>query len=85
MPTQGTPERLRSVQRHLFHVIDAILAQPLKDKPRNEAMSLKKMAKGDDSGQTCKLFLGWIVDSARQTLELLEHRKQEVEAIFRDL
>ena len=82
---QGTPERLRSVRRHLFHVIDAILAQPLEGESRNEAVSLKKMAKGDGSWHTRKLFLGWIVDSARQTLELPEHRKQEVEAIFQGL
>ena len=49
---QGTPERLRSIRRHLFHITNAILAQPLEGEPFNEAMSLKKH----------KLFLGWSVE-----------------------
>ena len=47
--------------------------------PRHtEAVSLKKLLKGDGSWFTRKEILGWIIDTIRQTLELPSHRKQEL-------
>jgi hypothetical protein len=82
---QGTPEELCSLRRHLWHSVDAFLNQPLPTELRNEAVSLKKLLKGDGSWATRKLLLGWIVDTQRQTIELPAHRKLELAQIFSSL
>ena len=77
---------MKALRRHLFHAIDQVLATPgVSDEKRLEALSLKKMLKGDGSWNTRKVILGWIVDTLRQTLELPPHRKQELARIFADL
>ena len=64
---------------HILWAIDAILAKPeLDETRRTEAVSLKKLLKGDGSWCTRKEILGWIIDTIRQTLELPSHRKQEL-------
>ena len=80
---QGGKKRMHTIRRHLLHALDEILAQPNADeKHRNEAVSLKKMLKGDGSWSTRKLILGWIIDTVRQTIELPPHRKETLAAIF---
>ena len=70
----------------MIHAIDSVLAKPdVSSNQRNEAVSLKKMAKGDGSWSTRKELLGWIVDTARQTLELPPHRKLTLTKIFAEL
>jgi len=83
---QGSPRRLKALRTHLLHAIDKVLAQPALDEPhRQEAVSLKKLLKGDGSWATRKLILGWIVDTIRQTIELPPHRKETLAHIFEDL
>ncbi len=82
---QGEAKRLGVLRRHLLHSIDEVLAQPMPDDKRNEAVSLKKLLKGDGGWNTRKLILGWIIDTARQTLELPAHRKQQLHDIFSSL
>ncbi|MCA1807793.1 MAG: hypothetical protein LC687_08110, partial [Actinobacteria bacterium] len=61
---QGGRLRLKSLRSHLLHALDQVLARPASDEPhRNEAISLKKLLKGDGSWNTRKLILGWIVDT----------------------
>ena len=62
-----------------------MLSQPSPDDKRNEAISLKKLLSGDGSWGTRKLILGWIIDSARETIELPPHRKQALHSIFSEL
>ena len=80
---QGGKKRMHIIRRHLLHALDSILSQPtITEKHRNEAVSLKKMLKGDGSWATRKLILGWIIDTVRQTIELPPHRKETLAAIF---
>ena len=83
---QGGRRRMRALRSHLLHAIDEVLSRPEADEPhRNEAVSLKKLLKGDGSWATRKLVLGWVVDTLRQTLELPPHRKQTLADIFQRL
>ena len=83
---QGTPEQLCNLRHHLcWHSIDAILARPAPGDNRHEAVSQKKLLQGDGSWSTQKLLLGWVVDSARQTIELPPHRKLELASLFHSL
>ena len=77
---------MRALRNHLLHTIDNVLAQPLPDEAhRAEAVSLKKLLKGDGSWGTQKLILGWIIDTLRQTLEIPAYRKTMLANIFEDL
>ena len=65
---------------------DKVLAQPLLSKAhRAEAISLKKLLKGDGSWATRKLILGWIIDTLRQTLEIPAYCKETLANILEDL
>ncbi|MCA1806662.1 MAG: hypothetical protein LC687_02190, partial [Actinobacteria bacterium] len=78
--------RLKPLRGHLLHALDQVLARPASNEPhRNEAISLKKLLKGDGSWNTRKLILGWIVDTIRQTIELPPHRKETLAQIFKEL
>ena len=71
---------------HLLEAVDTVLALPtVADYERNEAISLKKLLKGDGSWATRKLILGWMVDTIRQTIELPPHRKESLAQIFLEL
>ena len=83
---QGGKRRMLALRRHLFHAIDRILAQPdVSPQKRNEAISLKKLLKGDSSWSTRKVILGWLLDTIRQTIELPAHRKLELAQLFHEL
>ena len=76
---QGGPRRMKALRRSLWHAVDEVLAKPDEaSTERPEAISLKKLARGDGSWCTRKEILGWIVDTLRQTLELPGHRKKEL-------
>jgi hypothetical protein len=81
----GKARQLTMLRHHLLHTVDRILARPLPDKKRNEAVSLKKLLAGDGSWGTRKLILGWIIDSVRQTIELPPHQKETLHQIFTKL
>jgi hypothetical protein len=82
---QGKTSKLRALRRHLLHSVDEVLSRPTTDEKRNKAISLKKLLTGDGSWGTRKLILGWIIDTARQTLKLPLHRKQALHEIFSSL
>ena len=73
---QGNKRRLRTVRRILLHTMDQVF-RPLdaSDSPfRQEPVSLNKLSKGDANWTTRKMVLGWIIDTARSTLELPPHK-----------
>ena len=83
---QGGPNRMRGIRRMLLPAVDQVLATPQStDTERNEAISLKKLLKGDGSWSTRKIVLGWLIDTIRQTIELPPHRKITLASIFADL
>jgi len=68
-----------------MHAIDDVFA-PVGDSTRlKEAMSVKKLLTGDASWATSKIILGWLIDTANQTIELPPHRAERLLAIFADL
>ena len=83
---QGGRRRMNTLRNHLLHAVDQVLAQPQADEThRNEAISIKKLLKGDGSWGTRKIVLGWIIDTVRQTIELPDFRRQQLVEIFADL
>jgi hypothetical protein len=82
---QGGPKCMQKLRRHLLEAVDRVLAQPGDASHRNEAISLKKLRKGDGSWTTRKIVLGWALDTIRQTMELPAHRKLLLASIFQDL
>ena len=83
---QGGSKQLSTMRRHLLHAVDEVLARPTASEPHhNEAISIKKMRKGDGSWGTRKLVLGWILDTTRHTIELPPHRKEALADIFKSL
>ena len=75
-----------ALRGHLLHAVDQVLAKPAShEHHRVEAVSLKKLQKGDGSWSTRKVILGWVLDTVRQTLELPPHRKQLLADIFTHL
>ena len=83
---QGSRRRRKVVRRLLLHTIDEVFAPPSEaDAHRREPTSLKKLLKGDGAWATRKLILGWIIDTLSQTIELPEHRKERIKALFDDL
>ena len=83
---QGGQRRLKAIRQHLLHAVDAVLARPeVSAESRLEAISLKKLLKGDGSWGTRKIILGWLIDTVRQTIELPAHRKIELSQLFHEL
>ena len=83
---QGSPARMNGLRRHLLSTVDQVLAQPAHtEAQRTEALSLKKLLKGDGSWSTRKINLGWLVDTVRQTIELPAQHKEMLAEIFEDL
>ena len=77
---------MTALRGHLLDAIDSVLSQPAPDEQhRHEAVSLKKLLKGDGSWATRKLILGWVIDTIQQTIELPPHRKETLSRIFTDL
>jgi hypothetical protein len=82
---QGGAKHMRALRNHLLAAVDNVLVQPKPGDNRNEAMSLKKLLKGDGSWETQKVTLGWIIDTVQQSIKLPPHRKLELAQIFTDL
>ena len=83
---QGGPNRMKALRRNLWHQVDKVLAKPMKSETeRNEAISLKKLERGDGSWTTRKVLLGWMVDTLWQTLELPGHRELELTQLLSSL
>ena len=84
---QGNRRRRTVVRRILLHVIDEILSplDPARAHIHKEASSVKKLRKGDAYWATRKIFLGWLIDTLRQTIELPAHRYERLKEIFDSL
>ena len=84
---QGSHNRLCHVRQTLLHAIDTVF-RPLDDKDsphRQEPVSVKKLRKGDCSWDTCKLVLGWIIDTTASTITLPPHRLDRLAEILADI
>ena len=68
-----------------MNAVDEVLDRPRPGEARQEAISLKKLDRGDGSWMTRKGILGWIVDFIRQTLEIPARRKLELAELFQGL
>ena len=69
-----------------MHAIDQIFVLPDERTPiRKEAVSEKKMNKGDGSWNQWKEILGWILDTHKGTMEPTDQKKECVMQIFMEL
>ena len=69
-----------------MHAMDKVFAQRDADTMHHkEAISEKKLDKGDGGWSQQKEILGWILDSKRRTLELTEQHSKHIMDIFEDL
>ena len=83
---QGSRHRRRNTRLCILHAIDGVFARPEEDQPnRKEAISEKKLNKGDGGWNQRKEVLGWILDTSNGTLELTDRRKARIADIFEDL
>ena len=83
---QGSRRRCLNTRRCIMHAIDDVFARPDEHHPdRKEAISEKKLNKGDGGWNHRKEVLGWILDTSEGTLELTDRRKARIETIFEDL
>jgi hypothetical protein len=70
----------------IMHAIDGVFTRPDEDHPnRKEAISEKKLNKGDGGWNQRKEVLGWILDTSKGTLELTDRCKARITDIFEDL
>jgi hypothetical protein len=68
---QGSRRRCRNIRRCIMHAVDQVFSQRDSDAAqRKEAISEKKLDKGDGGWSQRKEILGWQLDSNRGTLEL---------------
>jgi hypothetical protein len=83
---QGSKRRCRNAKRCIMHAIDGVFSQPDAHHPnRKEAISEKKLHKGDGGWNHRKEVLGWILDTSTGTLELTDRRKARISTIFEEL
>ena len=83
---QGTKRRRKAFRRNLLHAIDEVFAEPTEQEThRQEAVSIKKLKRGDGALTTRKVILGWVLDTVKKTLELAEHQPEVLAAIFNEL
>jgi hypothetical protein len=66
-----------------MHAVDKVFSRPNDATPtRKEAVSIKKLRKGDGGWSQRKEILGWMLDTTRGTLELTPRRRLRVMEIF---
>ena len=69
-----------------MHTIDKVFAQRgAATMPQKEAISEKKLMKGDGGWNQWKEILGWMLDSKHKMLELTEQHAKWIIDIFEDL
>ena len=81
---QGGPRWRSYIRRVLFNHIDSLLrpVDQQDDPNRREPISIKKLLKGDASWSTEKVILGWVVNTATQTIHLPPHRVERLQEIL---
>jgi hypothetical protein len=72
---QGTPSKRLATHQTVFEAIDAVLwPLTLTDNCHHkEPILVKKLLKGIACWTTCKIVLGWILDTLQCTIELPPH------------
>lgn len=78
------PDNCRRIRRSLLHAVDSVF-RPLdsNDHPlRQEPVSMKKLRAGDCTWSTCKQVLGWIINTASNTIHLPPHRVTRLHEIL---
>ena len=69
-----------------MHAVDKVFTQRDADTMhRKEAISEKKLGKGDRGWNQWKEIMGWVLDSEHKTLELTEQHTKWIIDIFEDL
>ena len=84
---QGSSRQRRRHLRRLLHAIDLVF-RPLEptDRPtRKHVPSVKKLLKGDAYLSVTKVVLGWLINTAKGTIELPPHRQDRLTDIFKYL
>jgi hypothetical protein len=77
---QGDPPTLARIRQSLFHAIDDVF-RPLHtvDNPHwTEPISVNKLCQGDASWSTCKMVLGWLIDTNAAIITLPPHRLERL-------
>ena len=70
---QGSQCQCQNVCCCIMHAVDNVFSQPdLATAQRKEAVSEKKLLKGEGGWRQRKEILGWILDTSRGTLELTD-------------
>ena len=83
---QGSWCHCQNVWHCIMHAMDDVFSQ-LDPTTVNhkEAVSEKKLLKGEGSQSQWKEILGWILDTSQGTLKLMDWQKSHILAIFDDL
>jgi hypothetical protein len=81
---QGNTKKLHQIRRVLLTTLDEVFwpLEPSNSAHQRELTSVKKLLKGDGYWETCKLILGWILDTIWMTLELPAHRAKQLQEIL---
>ena len=83
---QGSQCQCKNVRHCIMHAVDNVFSQPdLVTMQRKEAVSEKKLLKGEGGWSQCKEILGWILDTSQGTFKLTDGWKDRILAIFEDL
>ena len=83
---QGSWCHCQNVRQCIMHAVDDIFSQlDAITAKRKEAVSEKKLLKGEGRWSQWKEILGWILDTSWGTLELTNQQKSCILAIFDDL
>ena len=80
---QGKLNRKR-VRKILMQAIDQVIRplQATDPATRREPISIKKLLQGDCSWGEMKIILGWVINTARLTIHLPEHRQKRLAEIL---
>ena len=83
---QGSRHRCTNMRCCIMHAVDKVFSQwDLVTLHHKEAISEKKLLKGEGRWSQWKEILGWILDTSQGTLELTNCRKDCILVIFEDL
>jgi hypothetical protein len=81
---QGDPPTLVRIRRTLFHAIDDVFRplHPADNPHRTEPISVNKLCQGDASWSTCKMVLGWLINTNAAIITLPPHRLERLREIL---
>jgi hypothetical protein len=81
---KGGAARRKCVKRALLHSLDKVFrGLNITDGPFcQELASIKNPLKGDATWATCKVVLGWVLDTTTKTIQLPAHHVERLYAIL---